>query len=249
MGNSHRLARASVPAWRLSRRSISASLPTQRYATSERSEPSAQNGRRRGVDLGTRRPDANPPLRSSTAVARVLSRARIFRPATNKNGARTSAIALTMWAVRVLVLAFLVMFAGCGGSDAEQAQPTTSPTGTTSTTTAAVCGEEDAERRHAHDGGRSRRRRAARGRWRGWSRPRPPAQKRLLLLGSLREEPCQASRERARDQLRERLPRRRHGGRSPPSCGAVAPNGSSWPEPQWVERRRSSPQRRSTRLV
>jgi pimeloyl-ACP methyl ester carboxylesterase len=50
-----------------------------------------------------------------------------------------------MWAVRVLVLAFLVLFAGCGGSDAEQAQPTTSPTGTTSTTTAAVCGEKDAE--------------------------------------------------------------------------------------------------------
>jgi pimeloyl-ACP methyl ester carboxylesterase len=49
-----------------------------------------------------------------------------------------------MWAVRVVVLAFLVVVAGCGGSDAEQAQRTTSTTRTTSATTA-MCGEGDAE--------------------------------------------------------------------------------------------------------
>jgi pimeloyl-ACP methyl ester carboxylesterase len=49
-----------------------------------------------------------------------------------------------MWAVRVMVLAFLVVVTGCGESDAEQAQQTTSTTSTTSTTTA-VCGEGDLE--------------------------------------------------------------------------------------------------------
>jgi pimeloyl-ACP methyl ester carboxylesterase len=49
-----------------------------------------------------------------------------------------------MWTVRAFMLALLVVSVGCGGSDAEEARPT-SPAGATTTTTAAPCGEEDAE--------------------------------------------------------------------------------------------------------
>ena len=47
-----------------------------------------------------------------------------------------------MWIVRALMLGLLIAAVGCGGSDAEEARPTTSLSGATSTT---PCGEEDAE--------------------------------------------------------------------------------------------------------
>ena len=50
-----------------------------------------------------------------------------------------------MWLVRALLLGLLVASVGCGGGDGEEAQPTTSASGTTSTTAATPCGEEDAE--------------------------------------------------------------------------------------------------------
>lgn len=50
-----------------------------------------------------------------------------------------------MWILRALMLGLLVASVGCGGSDAEEARPTTSPSGATTTTTATPCGEEDAE--------------------------------------------------------------------------------------------------------
>jgi hypothetical protein len=50
-----------------------------------------------------------------------------------------------MWITRTLMLGLLVASVGCGGSDAEEAGPTTSAAGATSTTTATACGDEDAE--------------------------------------------------------------------------------------------------------
>ncbi|MGH3040414.1 MAG: hypothetical protein ACRDNG_01490, partial [Gaiellaceae bacterium] len=50
-----------------------------------------------------------------------------------------------MWIARALMLGLLVAAVGCGGSDAEEARPTTSAAGATSTTTAAPCGVEEAE--------------------------------------------------------------------------------------------------------
>jgi pimeloyl-ACP methyl ester carboxylesterase len=64
---------------------------------------------------------------------------------TNENGPPTSGIAMGMWLVRALMLGLLVASVGCGGSDAEEAQPTTSASGATSTTTTTPCGEEDVE--------------------------------------------------------------------------------------------------------
>jgi pimeloyl-ACP methyl ester carboxylesterase len=50
-----------------------------------------------------------------------------------------------MWIVRALMLGLLVAAVGCGGGDAEEAQPPTSTAEATSTTTAVPCDEEDAE--------------------------------------------------------------------------------------------------------
>jgi pimeloyl-ACP methyl ester carboxylesterase len=57
----------------------------------------------------------------------------------------SATVVLEMRVVRALVLGLVVAAVGCGGSDAEEAQSTTSTSGATSTTAAAPCGEEGAE--------------------------------------------------------------------------------------------------------
>ncbi len=65
--------------------------------------------------------------------------------ATNETRASTSGVAMAMRVGRALMLGLLFASVGCGGSDAEEARPTTSTSRATSTTTAPPCGEEDAE--------------------------------------------------------------------------------------------------------
>lgn len=78
-------------------------------------------------------------------MADAPSAAERPRSVTNESRASTSGVETDMWIVRTLMLGLLVACVGCGGSDAEEARPTTSTSGATSTTTATPCGEEDAE--------------------------------------------------------------------------------------------------------
>ena len=149
---------------------------------------------------------------------------------------------------RALMLGLLFASVGCGGSDAEEARPTTSTSRATSTTTAPPCGEESAEAvtLTTRDG----------------------TELNAVLVGDgevgvvlghqLRSDYC--SWVPFAKQLAERHMRAlainfvstsptKTWWPGPASCGAGVPSGSSWSAPRWVEPRLSSPQRRSTLLA